>query len=306
MKAVGFDEYGDVDVLEVRNVEDPVAGPGEVLVAVKAAAINPGEISIREGRLHERFPATFPSGEGTDFAGVVRALGEGVSAFATGDDVLGWTERRASQAELVAVPAEQLVAKPAALAWEVAGSLFVVGFAADASVRAVAPQAGETVVVSGAAGGVGSVAVQLARRTGARVIGLAGEGNHDWLRRHEIVPVTYGEGQAERIRAATAGDPIDAFIDTFGNGYVELAIELGVAPERINTIIDRETAERVGARTQGTHAVANAARLAELAQMAADGELEIPIARTFPLEQVRDAFRELAERHTHGKIVLLP
>ncbi len=305
MKAVRFDEYGDIDVLDVREVEDPVAGPGEALVAVRAAAINPGEISIREGRLHERFPATFPSGEGTDFAGLVRAVGEGVSTFAVGAEVLGWTERRASHAELVAVPAEQVVAKPAALSWEVAGSLFVVGFAADASVQAVAPRTGETVVVSGAAGGVGSVAVQLARRTGARVIGLAGERNHDWLRGHEIIPVTYGEGQAERIRAA-AGGPLDAFIDTFGGGYVELAIELGVAPERINTIIDREAAARVGAGTQGTHAVANAPRLAELAQLAADGELEIPIARTFPLEQVRDAYRELSERHTHGKIVLLP
>jgi NADPH:quinone reductase-like Zn-dependent oxidoreductase len=305
MKAVRFDEYGDVDVLEVREVEDPVAGPGEVLVAVRAAGINPGEISIREGLLHERFPATFPSGEGTDFAGVVQSVGDGVSAFAAGEEVLGWTEQRASHAELVVVPADQLIAKPASLSWEVAGSLFVVAFAAYASVQAVAPQAGETVVVSAAAGGVGSVAVQLARRAGATVIGLAGEHNHDWLRRHEIVPVRYGEGQAGRIREA-AGGQVDAFIDTFGDGYVELAIELGVAPERINTIIDHETAARVGAQTQGTHAVANAAALAELAQLVADGELEIPIARTFPLEQVRNAYNELAERHSHGKIVLLP
>src|SRR5277367_457470 len=109
---------------------------------------------------------------------------------------------RASQAELVVVPDDQLVAKPPTVSWEVAGSLFVVGFAAYASVQAVAPRAGETVAVSAAAGGVGSVAVQLARRTGATVIGLASEDNHDWLRRHEIVPVTYGEGQADRIREA--------------------------------------------------------------------------------------------------------
>jgi NADPH:quinone reductase-like Zn-dependent oxidoreductase len=305
MKAVRFDEYGGVDVLEVREVEDPVAGPGRILVAVKAAGINPGEISIREGRLHERWPATFPSGEGTDLAGVVQAVGEGVTDFAVGDEVLGWTEERASQAELVAVPADMLVAKPAAVPWEVAGSLFVVGLAALASVQAVAPQAGETVVVSAAAGGVGSVAVQLARRTGATVIGLAGEHNHDWLRRHDVVPVTYGEGQADRIRDATGGKA-DAFIDTFGGGYVDLAIELGVAPQRINTIIDYDAVQRLGVSAQGTHAIATAALLAELAGLVADGGLEIPIARTYPLDQVRDAFRELEQRRTHGKIVLLP
>jgi NADPH:quinone reductase-like Zn-dependent oxidoreductase len=274
-------------------------------VAVKAAGINPGEIAIREGLLHERWPASFPSGEGTDLAGVVRSVGDGVTAFAAGNEVLGWTEERASHAELVAVPADQLTAKPGSVSWEVAGSLFVVVFAAYASVQAVAPQAGETVVVSAAAGGVGSVAVQLARRTGATVIGLAGERNHDWLRRHDIVPVTYGDGQAERIREAAHG-PIDAFIDTFGGGYVDLAIELRVAPQRINTIIDYAAVERLGVQGQGTHAIASAALLAELTGLVANGSLEIPIARTFPLDRVRDAYRELAERHSHGKIVLLP
>ncbi len=283
----------------------PSPRPGRVLVAVKAAGLNPGEISIREGRLQQRWPATFPSGEGSDLAGVVQAVGDGVSAFAVGDEVLGWSEERASHAELVAVPADQLTAKPPAVPWEVAGSLFVVGMAGYASVDAVAPQAGETVVVSAAAGGVGSVAVQLARRTGATVIGLAGEHNHDWLRRHDIVPVRYGDGQADRIREA-AGGTVDAFIDTFGGGYVDLAIELGVAPQRINTIIDYEAVERLGVHGQGTHAIASAARLAELAGLVADGSLEIPIARTYPLAQVRDAYRELGERHTHGKIVLLP
>lgn len=305
MRAVRFDHYGGVDVLEVREVEDPAAEPGRVLVAVRAAGINPGEISIREGRMHERWPATFPSGEGSDFAGVVTDVGDGVQTFAAGDEVLGWTEERASHAELVAVPADQLTSKPPSLSWEVAGSLFVAGMAALASVSAVALRGGETVVVSAAAGGVGSIAVQLARRTGATVIGLAGERNHDWLRAHDVVPVTYGEGQAERLREAASGK-IDAFIDTFGGGYVALAIDLGVSPERINTIADFGAAQRYGVKTQGTHAIASAERLAELAALAADGSLEIPIARTFPLDQVREAYRELEQRHTHGKIVLLP
>ncbi len=305
MRAVRFDEYGGVDVLQVREVEDPVPGPGRVLVAVKAAGINPGEIAIREGWLHDRWPATFPSGEGTDLAGVVHAVGEGVDTFAGGDEVLGWTEERASHAELVSVPAEQLTHKPASIPWEVAGSLFVAGFAALASVQAVAPKAGETVVVSAAAGGVGSVAVQLARRTGATVIGLAGERNHAWLRSHEIVPVSYGDGQAERIREA-AGGKIDALVDTFGGGYVEMALSLGVAPERINTIIDFEAVERHGVQGLGAHTIATKQLLSELTALVADGSLEIPVARTFPLDQVRDAFNELAARHTHGKIVLLP
>jgi NADPH:quinone reductase-like Zn-dependent oxidoreductase len=305
MQAVRFDGYGGVDVLDVREVDDPIPAAGRVVVAVRAAGVNPGEIPIREGRLHERWPATFPSGEGTDLAGVVRAVGEGVSGVAPGDEVLGWTEERASHAELVAVPADQLTPKPPALPWEVAGSLFVVGMAGLAGVEAVAPQAGETVVVSAAAGGVGSVSVQLARRTGATVIGLAGATNHEWLRRHDIVPVAYGEGQEERIRDASGGR-VDAFIDTFGDGYVDLAVALGIEPRRINTIIDYGAVERLGVQAQGTHAIASAARLAELAELAADGSLEIPIARTFPLAEVREAYQELADRHTHGKIVLLP
>ncbi len=305
MRAVRFDEYGDVDVLEVREVEDPVASPGRVLVRVKAAAINPAETHIRVGRVAEMFPATFPSGQGNDLAGEVAALGEGVDAFGVGDAVLGWTNERASHAELVSVPVGQLVPKPEGLPWPVAGSMFVAPMAALASVRAVAPKEGETVAVSAAAGGVGSVAVQLARRTGAPVIGLAGERNHGWLRSRGVVPVAYGEGQEERLREAADGG-LDAFIDTFGSGYVDLAMGLGIAPDRINTIADFGAMQKQTVRSKGTSDAAGAPAIAELAALAAGGELEIPIARTYPLEQVRDAYRQLDERHTHGKIVLVP
>ncbi|MEV4392756.1 zinc-binding dehydrogenase [Nonomuraea sp. NPDC049607] len=198
-----------------------------------------------------------------------------------------------------------LTLHPAGLPWEVAGSLYVAGTTAYATVFAVDPGPGETVVVSGAAGGVGSIAVQLARRRGATVIGLASEANHAWLKGHGVVPVAYGECVAERIRAASGGN-VDAFIDTYGDGYVELAVELGVRPERIDTICDWAGAARGGARTYGEGAAACAVVVGELARLAARGELEVPIARVYPLARVRDAFGELERRHAHGKIVLRP
>jgi NADPH:quinone reductase-like Zn-dependent oxidoreductase len=303
---VRFDHYGDTDVLNVVDVVRPTPGRREALVRVRAAGINPGEASIRKGLLHERFPATVPSGEGSDLAGVVEEVGPDVDAVAVGDEVLGWTDRRASHAEFVVALVEHLVPKPANVSWEAAGALFVAGTTAYAAVRAVGVSAGDTVVVSGAAGGVGSLTVQLATRAGATVIGLAGEHNHDWLRDHGVIPVTYGDGVADRIRNAARGG-IDAFIDTFGGGYVKLAIdELGVAPERVDTIIDWAAAQEYGAKVEGTAAAATPEVLAELTGLIDKGELEVPIAGAFPLEQVRDAFRELERRHTRGKIVLIP
>jgi NADPH:quinone reductase-like Zn-dependent oxidoreductase len=163
-KAVQFDSYGGVDVLEVRDVPRPVPGAGEVLVEVRAAGINPSEAVIRSGALADQFPATFPSGQGSDLAGVVAELGSGADGFAVGDEVIGFSMRRSSHAEYVTVPANQLTAKPSEVSWEVAGSLFVAGATAYAAVRAVRLVAGETVAIAGAAGGVGSIAVQLARR----------------------------------------------------------------------------------------------------------------------------------------------
>ncbi|GGR10604.1 NADP-dependent oxidoreductase [Streptomyces netropsis] len=220
--------------------------------------------------------------------------------------MIGFTQKRASHAELVLVEAGDLTRKPEKVPWEVAGSLYVVGVTAWGAVHAVQPKEGETVVISGAAGGVGSLAVQLARRTGATVIGLASESNHAWLKSHEAIPVAYGEGVADRIRAA-APSGVDAFLDTFGDGYVELALTLGVATDRVDTIADFAAAEKHGVKTDGGVAAGPGAKvLAELAGLIADGQLEVPIANVYPLAQVGEAYTELERRHTHGKIVLRP
>jgi NADPH:quinone reductase-like Zn-dependent oxidoreductase len=220
--------------------------------------------------------------------------------------VIGFSNKRASQAEMVLVEAGDLTHKPEKVSWEAAGGLYVAGTTAWGVVHSVQPEEGETVVISGAAGGVGSLAVQLARRTGAAVIGLASESNHDWLTSHDVVPIAYGVDVADRIRVAAPGG-VDAFIDTNGDGYVELALDLDVAAERIDTIVDYAAAAKYGVKTDGgAEAGPGAKVIAELAGLIADGHLEVPIAKVYPLTQVREAYTELERRHTRGKIVLRP
>jgi NADPH:quinone reductase-like Zn-dependent oxidoreductase len=303
-KAVRFDQYGPADVLYLAEVERPTPGDGQVLIEVRAAGINPGEAKIRSGELHERWPATFPSGQGSDLAGVVAELGAGVTGWQIGDEVIGFVNDRSSQAEYVVVDAGELTRRPSELSWAEAGALFVAGTTAYAAVRAVELTAGDTVVVSGAAGGVGTLAVQLAKLAGAIVIGLASETNHEWLADHGVIGVSYGDGVAERISAA-AGGPVDAFIDTHGDGYVELAIQLGVAPQRIDTIADFAAVAKYGVKAEGNGAAATADVLAELAGLIDTDQLELPIAATYPLAEVGAAYTELAGGHTRGKIVLL-
>jgi NADPH:quinone reductase-like Zn-dependent oxidoreductase len=306
-KAVKFDSYGGVDVLEVRDVARPVPATGEVLVEVRAAGINISEAAIRAGAVRDLFPATFPSGQGSDLAGVVAELGSGVSGFAVGDEVIGFSNQRSSHAEYVTVPADQLTPKPSEVSWEVAGSLFVAGATAYGAVRAVRLVPGDTVAIAGAAGGVGSIAVQLARRSGATVLGIAGPPNDAWLADHGAIPVNYGDDLPARLRAAAPSGHIDALLDFFGGGYVAMAVEdLKVPLDRVDTIADFEAVERFGVQSAGGADAATAAVVAELADLVARGELEVPIAGVFALDDVRDAYRELEKRHTRGKLVLRP
>lgn len=305
MRAVQLDGYGDVDVLQVRSIPRPSPAPGEVLVAVRAAGVNPGETVVRRGMM----PSPLPMGQGADLAGTVEEVGEAVATFRPGDEVLGFCapSARASHAEYAIAPAVNLTAKPVGLSWDVAGSLFTAGSTAYAGVHAVGVKSGDTIAVSAASGGVGCIAVQLARRAGATVLGIAGPSSDGWLHRHGVVPVNYGDGLAERLRAASPCGRIDAFLDFFGDGYVRLAVdELSVSPDRVNTTADLAALVSYPVKAQGTLWAARAEVMAELAALAAEGELEIPIAARYPLEEVREAFRVLERRHTRGKIVLRP
>ncbi|ANY06541.1 NADP-dependent oxidoreductase [Pseudonocardia sp. HH130630-07] len=307
-RAVRFDRHGDVGELYVTDVGYDDPAPGRVLVEVRAAGINPGEAALRAGAFADSWPLEFPSGQGSDWSGVVVAVGDGVTAVEPGEDVFGWTDERAAQATHVDVPAEQVLHRPAGLDAVTAGALYTAGAAAAAAVGAVDPEPGETVVVSGAAGGVGQIATQLLTLRGVEVVGVASQRNHRRLREMAVTPVAYGSSPretAENLRAALPSS-VHGWVDLAGDGYVDLAVDLGIRPDRITTIIDFAAAEKHGVRTSGTADAAGREDLAALGDLAADGALEVPIAGTHPLDGVRDAYTELERGHTAGKIVLLP
>ncbi|HEY2643917.1 MAG TPA: NADP-dependent oxidoreductase [Galbitalea sp.] len=302
-KAVRFDRYGGAEVLQVVEVDDRPPGPGEVRVSVRAAGINPGEIPIREGAMHERFPAKFPSGQGSDFAGVIAEIGDRVDGVSVGDEVIGFSDERSAQAESVTIAADRVIPKPHGADWNQAGCLYIAGTTARASIVATRVRRGDTVVVAGAAGGVGIVTTQLAVLAGAAVVATASKENHAYLERLGAIPVEYGKGLADRIRKIVP-DGVDAFIDTHGDGNVEVAVALGVDRDRINTIADFAARKKYGVRGEGMSTVPARETLIELARLLGNGDLVIPILATYPLEQVRAAYERLAKRHGLGKIVL--
>jgi len=298
---VRYDRFGGIEGLWIDDVPAPEPGDGQVVVRVEASCINPGSLSALHGA---------PYVPARDLAGTVVAVGAGAGpdapeGIAVGDQVLGWVQDWAAHAELVALPARQTIPKPEGLSWDVAGSLFVTPMAGLASIQAVAPQEAEVLVIAGASGGVGFTAAQLARRAGVTVIGIAGPASADRLRAHGIVPVSYGEGVADRIRAAADGR-IDAFIDAAGSGSVDLALSLGVSPHRINTVVDHQAAREKGVKARGTMDAGGTASLRELAALAAAGELAVPIASTWPLAQVQEAYHALAGERPAGRVVLHP
>ena len=289
------------------HVEDVVVAPpatGEVSVRVRSAGVNPGEAAIRSGALEEQFPGRFPSGQGTEFSGIVTEVGEDVAGIAVGDAVVGFSDGRDAQADQVVLPATNVLPKPGALGWDVAAAIPIAAATATAMVTAVRPKSGETVVVAGGAGGVGFIVVQLVLRTGAAVIATAAPADHAALRGVGAVPVAYGDEVAERILEA-APEGVDAFLDTYGRGQADLAVSLGVAPERIDTIIDFGAGERLGIHTDGMYALPDIrAAIVTVADLVAAGDVRAPVKASFPLEQVEAAYQALNDAPGVGKVVL--
>ena len=306
-KAVKYSRYGGPDVLEVVDIEMPVPADGEALIEVIAAGLNPADSRLRRGLLAARMPAHFPQGQGSDFAGLVKARGPGVTQCEVNDAVIGHVSR-ASHATHLTVPATNLTPKPPHLPWEVAGGLFVTGTTAWAAINALDVHRGDTVMVSAATGGVGVIAAQLCRLRGATVIGSASAKNADFLRQIGVVPVVHDENLLENIRAV-APNGVDAYLDAFGGDNLEVAQQLGVEPSRIRSIIDWDGVHDYGPDEYGYEDelrpdITGTDVVARLARLAAQHRLLLPIADIYAIEEVRGAFDELEKGHARGKIVL--
>ncbi|GIH93736.1 NADP-dependent oxidoreductase [Planobispora siamensis] len=304
MKAVAFVVPGGPEVLELMEVGDPQAGPGQVRVRVRAAGVQPYDLAIRAGWVPPGVEAVFPRIPGNEFAGVVDQVGPGIAGIAgaeVGAEVMGFT-RLTAYAEYVVVPAGQITPKPAGMPWEVAGGFPAAVMTPHIALRELGVGHGDTVLVHAAAGGVGTVAVQLAREWGATVVGTASEANHDYLRSLGVIPVTYGEGLAERVRAVAPGG-VDAVVDGAGGDALTASLELVKDPAQIITLVEHARAAELGVRT--TPDKRSADRLAEAARLYEAGRLRIHVRGTFPLERAADAHRQVATGHGRGKTVLL-
>jgi NADPH:quinone reductase-like Zn-dependent oxidoreductase len=302
-KAVVFQQFGGPEVLEVLDVPEPHAGPGEIRIRVTAAGLNPVDWKLAlVPEIGERFGVTFPSGFGSDVAGVVDEVGDGVTGYAIGDRVYGGARSRAvAEHAVLRLDSDSLQHTPDGLSDEVAGALDVAGRTADAALDAIGVAAGDTVLIGAAAGGVGVLAAQLAVAAGARVIGTASERNHDFLRSLGVEPVAYGPGLADRVRAV-APEGITAATDLWSDEVVHAAIELGVAPERISTIV-YGAALPDGVRSTGA-INATPGALDRIAAALAAGHVVLPVEATFPIDAIRDAVELQRAGHVRGKVVI--
>ncbi|MFF0555458.1 NADP-dependent oxidoreductase [Streptomyces sp. NPDC004266] len=307
MEAIVYEEFGGPEVLRHETgVAEPEPGPGEVRVKVAAVGVNPVDWKRRYGWVEAFYPTTFPAVPGLEFAGTVDALGEGVTDLAVGDEVLGWTKTGAYAEYAIA---GTVAPKPAGLSWEAAASLPVAGETAQRVLDLLRVREGETLFLHGAAGVVGSVAVQLAVAAGITVIGSASESNHAYLRELGAIPVAYGDGLADRVRAA-APEGVDAVFDAAGHGVLPVAIELlggEAAKERIVTIAATD-AEEHGIVFSGVTGDPDDVRrgLTAQARLAAEGALTVRLAETLPLKEAARAQESSESGHVRGKIVLIP
>ncbi len=296
-RVVRFDRFGGPEVLELVEEPDVEPGPGEVRVALRAAGLNPADSKRRNSP--SDYEVVFPSGIGRELAGVVEATGQQLERLAAGDQVFG-TVPDGAFADYVVLPERYFAFKPAALSWEIAGGLALVGQTAWDALGSQPLRAGDTILVSAAAGGVGGVLSQLAVHRGIRVVGSASRGNHDWLRSRGIEPVEYGPGLVDAVRAITP-DGIAAAFDLHGPESIRQFIELGVPRERINTNAMDPTEFGVSRVGRGP---TDLDTLGALAALVVAGDIELPIAASYPIERVREAFERLETGHLRGKVVI--
>jgi len=305
-RAVIYETFGGPEVLELRKVPEPHAGPSEVRVRVAAAGLNPMDWLLSSmPEAAAQFGITLPSGFGYDFAGTVDEIGAGTTGFAVGDRVYGGAQGKAA-ADFVAVKTsagapDALFHTPDGISDEVASTLPVAGTTAAAALAAIGLRSGDTVLIGGAAGGVGVFAVQLAKLADATVIGTASEGTFEFLRQLGAGSVAYGPGLADRVRAL-APDGVTAATDLFGTETAETALALGVPPERISTIAAGPNPPGGVRATGGIDAPPDA--LERITDAILAGKLTVPIAAVFPIEQIRDAVTMQAGRRVHGKIAV--
>ena len=305
MKAIALTEYGSADVLTLTDLPDPKIGPDVVLVRARAAGVNPVDWKVRAGYLDGAFPVHFPLVPGWDVAGVVEAVGPAVSEFAVGDEVIGYVRRDEIQhgtyAELVPAPVRTLARKPSSVTFEQAAGLPLVGLTALQALDAAGATGEDTVLVHAAAGGVGSIAVQLAVHRGARVIGTASEANHDYLRSLGAEPVAYGDGLADAVRAlAPAG--VDVALDLVGGDALTVSASLVREASRIVSIVDAAAVRSMGGRYVFVRP--DAEGLEELSRLVDKGVLRLEVAATFPLAEAAAAHRLSEQGHVRGKVVV--
>ncbi|MEV5511302.1 NADP-dependent oxidoreductase [Streptomyces orinoci] len=299
-RAIVFHQPGGAEVLRLEEVAEVQAGPGQVRVRVRAAGVQPYDVAIRSGWTPPG-AGPLPRIPGNEFAGVIDQVGPGVTGWAVGDEVLGFG-RLGAYAELLVSPADQIARKPEGMSWEVAGGFTAGNQTAHIALEVLAPRPGEVLLVHGAAGSVGTSAVQLARAAGAMVIGTAREANHEYVRSLGAVPVAYGDGLVDRIRRL-APEGVDMVIDGAGGEAFDLSLGLVKNRSRMLTLVEHDRAASAGVRT--TPPARSAARLAELAERYIRGELAWHIRAAYPLERAADAQRDVERGHGRGKVVLL-
>ncbi|KDN86250.1 NADP-dependent oxidoreductase [Kitasatospora cheerisanensis] len=304
-KAIAFNQYGGPDVLGPIDLDLPEPGPRQVRVAVRAVGVNPLDHKVRSGVMQDFFPLVFPAVPGYEVAGTVEAVGAEVSGFAPGDAVFG-AVMGGGYAEHALVDVELLAHKPAGLSWEEAAAIPTAAETAERALGLLGVRPGETLLVHGAAGGVGTLLLQFARARGITVVGTASEGNHAYLRELGAIPVTYGEGLAERVRAAAPGG-VDRALDAAGKGEeLAVSVELTGSADRVLTITSPVAGAEHGVRFTGGSEVEHYHQRAFAAALAlhADGSLVLPLHRVLPLAEAAEAHRISEHGHLRGKVVL--